>query len=109
MTTTKERPAQRPRADIMHDVEARHFGRCIDQVWGGGRLSLIELMEYPKARCTAVIVKRFESAVPKEGSGKPWPDLIASYIYVPVEGDDNTWAGLERTLEAFEASRTKVS
>lgn len=35
-------------SDIMHDIEGRHFGHCVDQMWGAGRRTLIELMDYPK-------------------------------------------------------------
>jgi hypothetical protein len=94
-------------ADIMHDIEARHFGRCVDQVWGAGRRTLIELMDYPKARCQVVIIKQYDDAVGKSPSGK-WPDLISCYVYVPIEDDSNTWTGLDAALTKFEAEKATV-
>lgn len=103
MTSTSTRAVQsRPNADRMHDIEGKHFGRCVDQVWGYGRRTLIELMDYPKARCQAVIVKQFDGAAPRSGSGKPWPDLLSCYVYVPVDDASNTWEGLDRALDAYE-------
>jgi hypothetical protein len=89
----------------MHEIEGKHFGRCVDQVWGAGRRTLIELMDYPKARCQAVIVKQFDSPAPKQDSSKPWPDLISAYVYIPVEDESNTWAGLDQALRKFELDR----
>lgn len=93
---------ERARSDIMHDIEGRHFGRCIDQIWGAGRRTLIELMDFPKAKTTVVVVKQYERAVPRSGSGKPWPDLEACYVYAPVADQTNTWEGLDAALSALE-------
>lgn len=93
--------------DIMHEIEGRHFGRCVDQMWGTGRRTLIELMEYQKAACQAVIVKQYAAPVPKSESSKPWPDLISAYVYVPVEDASNTWVGLDAGLTAYEEKTTK--
>lgn len=92
-------------SDIMHDIEGRHFGRCLDQVWGAGRRTLIELMDYPKAKCQVVVVKQFDKPVPRNSSS--WPDLIATYVYVPLKDEDNTWTGLDLALDEFEFERSK--
>lgn len=92
-------------SDTMHDIEGRHFGRCLDQVWGAGRKTLIELMDYPKARCQVVVVKHYDTAVPRSASGKPWPELIATYVYIPVADESNTWDGLDKALYDFEETR----
>jgi hypothetical protein len=92
-------------ASTMHDIEGRHFGRCVDQVWGTGRRTLIELMDYPKARCQVVVVKQYDAPVPKSGSGKLWPALTSCYVYVPIEDDSNTWTGLDEALTKFEAEK----
>ncbi len=105
MTSIATKPAQRTRADTMHDIEGRHFGRCLDQVWGAGRRTLIELMEYPKAKATVIVVKRFERSVPQSGSSKPWPDITSAYVYLETEDHTNTWTGLEAALEAYETKR----
>lgn len=91
-------------SDTMHAIEGRHFGRCVDQVWGEGRQTLIELMDYPKARCQVVVVKQYDAPVPTRSS-KEWPDLVSAYVYIPVEDDSNTWAGLDHALTAFEGAR----
>jgi hypothetical protein len=96
--------SERTRADIMHDIEGRHFGRCIDQLWGAGRRTLVELMDYPKAKRTVIVVKHFETSVPKSGSSKPWPDLTAVGVYVPVEDDTNSWTGIDEALTKLEAA-----
>ena len=98
----------RTNSDTMHDIEGRHFGRCVDQVWAAGRRTLIELMDYPKARCQAVVVKQFDTPVPKLTSAKPWPDLIAAYVFIPVDDESNTWAGLDRALDRFESYRRSM-
>jgi len=64
-----------------------------------------ELMDFPKARCQAVIVKRYESRVPTSGGSKPWPDLMSCYVYVPVEDESNTWTGLDAALRKFELDK----
>lgn len=92
-------------SDIMNDIEGRHFGRCIDQMWGTGRRTLIEVMDYPKGRGQAVIVKQYDSAVPRAGAGKPWPALTSAYVYLPAEDESNTWTGLDRALSDFEAKQ----
>lgn len=104
MTNTSKRVSQ-TNNDTMHDIEGRHFGRCVDQVWGAGRRTLIELMDYPKARCQAVVVKQYDTPVPKMASSKPWPDLISAYVYIPVNDESNTWAGLDAALSDYEADR----
>lgn len=103
MTNTATR-AQQTNSDRMHEIEGKHFGRCIDQLWGTGRRTLIELMDYPKARCQVVVVKQFDSSVPKMGT-RDWPDLIATYVYVPIGDTDNTWDSLDEALRKFELDR----
>jgi len=97
MTTTQARP----RADQMHEIEGKHFGRCVDQMWGLGRRTLIELMDFPAGKTTVVVVKQFESAVPRPGTRRPWPDLLSAYVYVPIADASNTWAGLDTALAAM--------
>ncbi len=89
----------RPRADQMHDIEAKHFGRCIDQLWGSGRRSLIERMEWPKGGGTVMLVKHFAYGVP-DGYGD-WPDLIGVQAYVEIH-DDGTWGGFDAKLTELE-------
>lgn len=96
-------------SDIMHDIEGKHFGRCLDQRWGVDRRTLVELMDYPKGRCQAVITKHYDRPVPRSGNGKPWPELIACHVYVPVDPDNNTWTGLDDALQKFESNRAKVT
>jgi hypothetical protein len=60
-------------------------------------------MEYPKGKCNVVLLKQFEHGAPTSGSGKPWPDLISAYVYVPLPGNDMTWDGLDDSLTQYEA------
>lgn len=100
MTSTAKR-AEQTNCDRMHEIEGKHFGRCIDQLWGAGRRSLVELMDYPKARCQVVVVKQYDSPVPKAGA-REWPELIATYVYVPIGDKENTWDSLDKALRKFE-------
>lgn len=90
----------------MTEIENEHFGRCLWQVILEGRTIMVELFHYPKANSTAIVVKHFEKAIPRSGSGKPWPDQIASYVYLPVD-DTNTWDGLKTALTEIEAKAMK--
>lgn len=83
------------------ELEAKHFGRCIAQVWTDHRRRLVQLMDYPKAGCTAIVVKRFEHPVPPAGSRKPWPDLARCEVYLPIT-DDYSWDGLDTALTKAE-------
>lgn len=98
------------RRELMHDIEGRHFGRCLDQVWGAGRRTLIERLEFKNmgsGYLTAVVVKMFEKPVPSMSSSKPWPDLAGVWVFVPLEDETNTWQGLDAALTAFEAKHAK--
>ncbi len=100
--------AEKSRRDIMHDIEAKHLGRCIDQVWRNGRKTLIELMEIKnRPGDHVVVVKQFEQRVPTMGSSKPWPDLSAVWLYVPIDDRTNTWDGLDRALQIHRDMLTK--
>jgi hypothetical protein len=110
MTTKSKVPAQRKRSEIMHDIEGRHFERCLNQVWSNNRRTLIEVMDWPKARRQIILIKNFESRVPTRYSGRGWPDLESCYAYVPLDDETNTWAGLEEALIKLEtAERAKAS
>jgi len=97
-----------PRREIMHDLEARHFARCLDQLWGAGRRTLVERMEFKNmgsGYLTAVVVKMFEKPVPKPESRKDWPDLTGVWVYVPIKDESNTFEGLDAALTAFVATQ----
>lgn len=90
------------RRETMRAIEQKHFGRCLDQVWGENRRTLIERMELRDTPgLCAVVVKQYESRVPSMSSSKPWPELSGCWVYVPVEDGDNTWTGLDEKLAAF--------
>ena len=84
----------------MKDIEHRHLGRCLWQMLSDSRMIMVELMDYPEAKSTVVVVKHYDKPIPKSGSSKPWPKLIASYIYAEID-DSNTWDGLDKALEAM--------
>jgi len=108
-TKTDARPVttSRMRADAMHAIEGAHFGRCIEQAWDPTRQMLFEVMDYPKARCLAVIVKRFQKPVPKPGSGGQWPDLASAEVYLPVDDKSASWVGLDMALRKYEAEMNR--
>lgn len=97
---------RKSRNDIMHDIEAKHFGRCMDQVWGNNRRTLIERMELRDTPgLCAVVVKQFETRV-SLSSSKPFPELSGCWVYVPIEDGDNSWTGLDEKLGAFRKSHS---
>jgi hypothetical protein len=96
-----EKKTEQSRRDIMHAIERKHLGRCLDQLWGQGRRVLVERMELIDRRSNVIVVKEFEKRVPTSGSGGEWPDLIGAWVYVPIDDKDNTWEGLDRALEAY--------
>lgn len=86
-------------AQQWNKIEEKHFGRCYWQMLAPNRMVMVELLDFPEAKTTAVVVKHFDKAIPRSGSHKPWPEHIASYVYLPVD-DSNTWDGLEKHLMA---------
>lgn len=97
-----ETAPERSRRETMRGIEEKHLGRCIDQAWGNGRRSLIELMEVRGTQKQAVVIKQYEERVPLSGSSKLWPELAGVWVFVPIEKDgDNTWAGLDAQLATF--------
>jgi len=92
---------EKTRADIMHEIEEKHLGRCFEQLWGYGRRTLFELMEVRGTGKQVVVVKQFESRVPASGSRKPWPDLIAAQVYAVIDEGNMTWTGLDEALEKY--------
>lgn len=102
MSTTERTESKRPRADRCHEIEGKHFGRCLQQAWSGDRRTLIEMMDWPKAKRVAIVVKQFEDRVPRTGSSKPWPDLASAQVYCAAS-DDNTWDGLDADLSRIES------
>lgn len=110
MSNNTKATTERNRRDILHDIEGRHFERCLNQVWSNNRRTLIEVMDWPKARRTIILIKNYEKPVPRSGSGRDWPDLESCYAYVPLDDDSNTWDGLEAALtKVEEADRAKAS
>ena len=110
MTTSTKTTTQRKRRDILHVIEGRHFERCLNQVWSNNRRTLIEVMDWPKARRTIILIKNYEKPVPRSGSGRDWPDLESTYAYVPLDDDSNTWDGLDAALSKVEEDdRAKAS
>lgn len=109
MTTDAVYIVEKSNNERMYEIEGKHFGRCLDQLWGAGRRTLVELMDYPKARCQVVIVKQFDSPAPRAGMSKPWPNLIATYVYVPISDDSNTWDSLDDALCEFELARERTT
>lgn len=97
----EETAPEKTRRMTMREIEERHLGRCLEQVWGYGRRSLIELMEVRGTNRNAVVIKQFEERV-STSSTKPWPELSGCWVFVPIEKDgDNTWVGLDQQLAAF--------
>jgi hypothetical protein len=94
---------EKTRHEIWREIERKHLGRCLDQVWGAGRRALIERMELIDHRSTVIIVKHFEKAVPKS-SARDWPELAGVYVYVPLPEHDRTWEEADRELEAHRKS-----
>lgn len=95
MTTTKEKT----RHERVREIEHKHLGRCIDQIWAPGRRALIERIELIDYRKTIITVKVFERSVPKN-SAADWPELAGFDVYLPIE-DDMTFEGLDRALGAY--------
>lgn len=103
--TTQTKEVKRPNSDRMHEIEHKHFGQCLDQLWGQGRRTLIELMDWPKAGPgkRAILVKQFESPAPKPGSGRDWPDLMSCYVFTEIDDEKTmTWDGLDAALASRE-------
>lgn len=99
--TTKPADQSRLKEDRYREIEQKHFGRCLwQQVIEPGRRIVIECMHWPKGSGTALVVKHYEPGLPRPGSNKPWPDLLALYVYLPVADDQNTWDGLDAALAA---------
>lgn len=96
----EETAPKKSRHDTMREIEEKHLGRCIDQVWAQGRRALIELMEVRGTARTAVVVKRFEERV-SLSSSKPWPELSGAWVYFQMEDKDNSWAELDRQLAEY--------
>lgn len=88
------------RRGTLREIEDKHLGRCIDQVWAQGRRALIELMEVRGTTKTAVVIKRFEERVPTS-STKPWPELSGVWVYFQMEDKDNTWTELDKQLADY--------
>lgn len=107
MKFEREASARSDHYKSMKKIEDEHFGRCLWQQICEGRMMLVELFVFPAANTTAVVVRHYEKAIPRSGSGKPWPDQIASYVYLPVD-DSNTWDGLNIALckKAGQESKT---
>jgi hypothetical protein len=98
-TATRTKQPERTHEDRMKVIEHDHFGRCLWQQLLEGRRIMVELMDFPKAKTTAVVIKHYDDPIPRATSGKPWPKVIASYVYLPVD-DSNTWDGLDAALTA---------
>ena len=101
--TTETKDVKRPNLERMAEIERKHFGRCFDQVWGAGRQTLIELLDYPKhgSGKRVMLIKTFEKPVPKSGS-RGWPDLMSCYCFTEVDDPSNTWDGLDAALNLLE-------
>lgn len=97
--TSTEMCAEQTRSDRMREIERKHFGRCLWQVIPEGRRAIVECVDFPAAKTTAIVVKQYERSIPRSGSGKPWPELMASYVYLPTD-ETNTWDGLDAALTA---------
>lgn len=97
------------REDTRSDVEKRwdgiehdHFAQCLWQSILPGRTIMVECMNWAKANRTVMVVKHFETRIPKPGATKvPWPKMSGVYVYLPVQ-DGGTWDGLEGVLRKIE-------
>jgi hypothetical protein len=98
MTNTEEKT----RHERWREIERKHLGRCLDQVWGEGRRALIERIELIDHRSTVIVIKLFEKSVPKS-SAREWPELSGVWVYVPLPENDRTWEETDRELAAHRA------
>ena len=87
---------ERSHADQWKEIEDKHFGRCIWQVILPSKTIMVELLQFPAAETTALVVKHFDRRIPTGSAGK-WPEQTATYVYLPVD-DSNTWGGLDKAL-----------
>jgi hypothetical protein len=101
--TSTETVREKSRRDIAHEIEQKHFGRCLWQhVEPRYRQMVVECVEFGSGTGTAIVVRRYETGIPRPGQNKPWPELAGHYVYLPVT-DDNTWEGLDKALTALAA------
>jgi hypothetical protein len=104
MTNTTEKT----RLQRWEEIERKHLGRCIDQVWGAGRRVLIEKMELKDHRSTVIVIKRFEKAVSKSSS-QPFPELEGVDVFVPLPARKFTWEETDEELAAYRSRLTSVA
>jgi hypothetical protein len=94
--------AEPSKEDRLREIEHKHFRQCLWQLVSPNRRMLVECMEWPAAKTTAIVVKHYDAPIPRGGSSKPWPNMIAGEIYVPADPGNNTWEGLDAALTKFE-------
>lgn len=100
----KKVESKTPKRDWAYELEGRHFGRCLEQLFTPDRRILVEKLDWPKAgagRC-AITVKQFEKPAPGPQSSKPWPELFAFSVYAVVIPEGNSWDDLEAALAQIE-------
>jgi hypothetical protein len=93
---------EKTRHERMQEIERKHLGLCMEQVWPTGRRCVIERRQLIDHRSTVVVIKWFEKSVPKN-SYAAWPEITSMDVYLPIQ-DDNTFDGMDRALDLYRST-----
>lgn len=86
------------KSEAWHTIEGKHLGPCVWQQRGMHDTVMREGLIHRATGRILIVEKRYAARLPRENSSTPWPDLISVNVYAPVDGDGNTWAGLDAAI-----------
>lgn len=102
MTDATKAEEKRAREKRWNEIEHKHEARCLWQQAVGNRTILVECLDFPRIKAPLLIAKHFDTPIPRPGSSKPWPEMIACYVFAPIGG--NTWESLDDALTGMSQS-----
>lgn len=89
------------KSERWHTIEGKHLGQCVWQQRSKNGRMLLEGLIHKATGRIVIVEKGYDEKLPTENSSRQWPELIGIQVYAPVDGDNNTFEGLDEALANY--------
>src|SRR5258708_247516 len=90
------------KSERWHTIEGKHLGQCIWQRKSENGKMLLEGIIHKATGRIMIVEKTFDERLPSmDDSRRKWPELIGIQVYAPIDGDNNTFEGLDQALANY--------
>lgn len=82
-------------------IEAKHFGQCVWQVRSPNGRAMLEGILHKASGRILMVETTYDGRLPRQSSGKPWPEVGSVNVFAPLDAVGMTWDGLDAALASY--------